>query len=1449
MLHEESVQQNLSYEEGKKIIIAIGASAGGLEALQEFLAHFPSSLVKSSIIIAQHLSPSHKSMLVQLLSRETKLNVVEALEGAEIFPSTAYITPPDKDILLTGNKIILKKPSHSSGPKPSVDIFFNSLTTIENASVFAVILSGTGTDGASGIKAIKNAGGTIIVQNPSTAKYNGMPFAAIETGCVDIILEAGSIGKEIHELILNPDRRNELTIAEEPNEELSGIDKIFKLLSNRSGTDFSNYKPSTIYRRIDKRLESLKISSIEDYIKFIERNKDEIETLFKSILIGVTSFFRDKDAFDILEKQLVNIIQQKQANQPIRIWVVGCSSGEEAYGITILLCELLNEKTNIHHLQVFASDIDDKALSVARRGIYESSVTETIPPKLLNKYFQKAGDNKYEVKKQIKSLVLFSKHDITTNPPFLKIDLISCRNLLIYFGSILQKHIIPIFHYSLNQGGYLFLGKSETIGIYNDLFATVDAKNKLYQRKSGSSLHTIKFSAFKTPRYKQNILLEETSKNTIKDKVKETIFETLDTPYVVVNENADIIEVGGDIRLYMSLQQGAINANLFKMVNIELQIELRSVFNAAQKTNKPQKTTLKRFILFEKEHFVIIQIKPIIQADKDNLFIVLFEDLDIPGYSGLHSFDENAAVDIRVKELEMELAATKQHLQTYIEELETSNEELQSLNEELQSTNEELQSTNEELETGSEELQSSNEELQIAYSELKAASEEIEDKDKSLQQEKAQQEALLNNTLWGCILSDTNYCINLFNHKAEAFFDTILGKKIHKGDSLINIFGASSLEWFIPTFAKAVNGESVVIEQKLFTKEKNTKYFKVDFIPIVNNDKKIKSISIGLLDTTEFKNATDKLISSENMMRSVFNVANVGICVTDSMGIFTNLNNKYCEIYGYKKEELLGKHFTIVVPENYKEQASSLHDQFIEDGKEIPSAWKVQRKDKKIIDVYVSAELLENEFKEKFKVTSIEDITEDLKNKNEIKKLSQIATESNNGIVFTDSKGKITWVNKAYEEITGYTNKEIVEKGSGTYLGGADKATQRLIKQKMKDQESFNTEIVNYDKKGNSYWATIAAQPFFDEKEETQGWFAFYNNISEKKSEEEHLKLLNTIIENANESIVIFKLHSQEDFKTEVLFSNKAFKKITGFTKDDLLKDDYLLFDFENIAEEKSYKIKNALTEKKPVTLDVESKKKNGKTYWNRIYLAPVLGLETLNNYWITVQMDITIENKFEQYKIIQKDLLLKNITKEVLAGEESKRRWLGIELHDNILQLMTAAKLFLSSYVSNSNKKNLIEADNMLTESIKEIRNLSHEVILPKFAEDGLIKSLDFLINRLNEAHKTVFKFDADVNEALISSDLKTTIYRIVQEQVSNILKHADAANAWIDLRKHKDFIELTISDNGNGIDFKKVKSDGIGLKNIKTRVTLHDGTFSINTEPGKGCELVTSFKISEHK
>ncbi|WP_445776222.1 chemotaxis protein CheB [Shewanella sp.] len=717
----------------KLIVVGVGASAGGLEALQSLLSNMPTDS-GMALVVAQHLSPSYKSMMTELLEKESTIPVVTAVDNAPIEPNKVYICPPNSNIEITANDRIklLSYQDVRHTPRPSVDMLFESIAEHKNDFAIGVVLSGTGTDGSRGIRAIKGENGFGIVQDPNDAKYDGMPNSAINSGHVDLILQATEIGHELKNIIHFPRNTGIDNDGTMPRETYHGI---IKQLKARCNVDFSLYKENTILRRIERRMTSLKIHHSADYLAHLQENKEEINYLFNDMLIGVTSFFRDPRAFDNLQRELTNYIQNK-SNKSLRFWCVACSTGEEPYTLAIILSEILGDKIDDYKIQIFATDIDKNAISFARMAIYPESALTFIPRSIKNKYFV-LNSEQYEVIKPIKSKVIFSVHDVNNDPPFLRLDLITCRNLMIYFTVELQRQLLPMFHYALNPKGLLMLGQSESIGVFQEQYRPLSKTGKIYEalfvgkqlppeRKTsrGMTLSTNNIQELKP------VSISQHNRNKVDAELTQIISDALQEfvlpNAILLNENQDIIFTQGD-NVLLVRPTGLPSNNIFKNLHPQLSIDLRSAFHNIHNGHKVTDTGYQSFNLNGNNVWVKLILISIEREGPLGSLTLIFSQIEQPENIPLLSPDKheltNQAIALEQQRL---LAKTKEQLQNVIEELETSNEEMQSMNEELQSSNEELQSSNEELETTNEELQSTNEELQTAYAELRMAYEERE---------------------------------------------------------------------------------------------------------------------------------------------------------------------------------------------------------------------------------------------------------------------------------------------------------------------------------------------------------------------------------------------------------------------------------------------------------------------------------------------------------------------------------------------------------------------------------------------------------------------------------------------------------------------------------------------------------------------------------------------------
>ena len=930
-----------------KDVILIGASAGGLKPLQQIIGELPDQLKNTAIIIAQHTSPNYESMLVNLLKRTTQLEISEAVDGEKIFPNHIYTCPPDTDVRILNGKFNLTRPGVSI-PKPSVDILFESAANTYGERVIGIIISGTGHDGSAGVISVKNAGGFTIAQDPETADYPGMPGSAILTDNIDLILPAKQIGKEIHKLL---DKSYRDKILQENAQSMDrmfendDLQKVLKLLHKKTGTDFSGYKASTINRRLEKRLSDKKYDTLSEYIDEIENNPAELDNLFLYLLIGVTQFFRNPESMLALADHLKTSLAKHATDQPYRVWIPGCATGEEAYSIAMILLDLLdNGSPKPNHIQIFATDIDQTPLTKARKGVYTADSLKTVPQKYLKKYFIKQG-NDFVVTQEVKKHILFSKHDLTSNPPFLRLNLISCRNLLIYFKSPLQNQIIPLFHYTLEQDGILFLGASETIGRFKNLFATADIKHKIFNKKLNNNpiSHIPLLQPLSRPKVHktdQNVLKEVV---TVPDMVKETFYNGYEHPYIVIDESLTILEINKDVSNYMKLPQGAPNYNAIKLIHEDLQLDLRTLIGTCQQSMSVCRGKFRK--LRDREKAIVrLKVEPMIFSKPGSpFFIVSFESAEDNIISSSYlAEDHSGSVDPIITELEHELAATKEHLNTLVEELETSNEELQSLNEELQSSNEELQASNEELETSNEELQATNEELNVAYNELRSASNKLEEQSAVLSESQNNLKSLLDNNQQAFILIDESYKVILFNNQASQLFKELFNIKLWQGVNYIDILPSDYLQNFHNQFKETLQGKQTQFEEKITDAYNQQRYLAFNFTPVDSKrHKKISKVSLSFIDVTEKRNyelgmkAAYELADEERLLwHNIFQDSPELIAVYSGRSYEVSyINKSYQKLF--PDRELAGKPIIESLPELKEQGFISLMDEVRRTGKPI----------------------------------------------------------------------------------------------------------------------------------------------------------------------------------------------------------------------------------------------------------------------------------------------------------------------------------------------------------------------------------------------------------------------------------------------------------------------------------------------------------------------------------
>jgi two-component system CheB/CheR fusion protein len=710
-------------------VVGIGASAGGLEAVTILLKHLPPD-TGMALVLVQHLDPKHESALTALLSRVTPMPVSEAADGTRVQPGHVYVIPPNKKMGIDNRTLRLLPRENGGDLHAPVDYFFRTLAADQGGQAVGVVLSGTGTDGTQGLEEIKAAGGITFVQSEASARYNGMPASAGGSGCADYILPPEEIARELirvgqHPQLIPAHRLEEENLLPMDGDEFK---QICSLLRAHSGVDFSHYKPATLRRRISRRMVLQKLDTMQEYATYLRTHPADVEALFQDILICVTGFFRDAKMFELLKKKIFpKILKSRQPNAPIRLWVAGCSTGEEAYSLVIALVEFL-EKAGVRcPVQLFGTDINESVISRARAGFYPERIKDEVSSERLRKFFTKS-DGGYRINKAIRDQCMFARQNVIEDPPFSHVDLITCRNVLIYFDEALQKKVMPVFHYALKPHGYLVLGTAESIGGFADLFAIADAKYRIYEKKFSHTRHSRVLSRFTAvhaksdgvPQGQSRVALEPLLGD-IRKQADAVVLSQFAPAGVVVNSSMEILQFRGRTGPFLENNPGEASLNLLKMARQGLAVELRPLI---AKATKQKRHAEKAGIQVRHDGRILtVNVKaiPLLMPNfSESFFLVLFEEasaVSVPASKRGVIVRSNAA-QRELEQLRDELDATKLSLQNIIEEQDASNEELRAANEEILSSNEELQSTNEEMETSTEELQSTNEELITLNDEL-----------------------------------------------------------------------------------------------------------------------------------------------------------------------------------------------------------------------------------------------------------------------------------------------------------------------------------------------------------------------------------------------------------------------------------------------------------------------------------------------------------------------------------------------------------------------------------------------------------------------------------------------------------------------------------------------------------------------------------------------------------
>jgi len=1412
-------------------IVGIGSSAGGLKALEEFFDNCPDD-TGFAFVIVQHLSPDYKSLMPELLSRHTKMSVKEAKEDDEVLPNHAYLIPGNKNITIKDGFLQLPERPPSSQMNFSIDLFFTSLAKEQKEKTIGIILSGTGSDGTKGARLIKEAGGTVLVQSPESSKFDGMPRSAITQGLADYILEPRDMGNELLEFVSQAPLDYVIPFSKESNNSES-LSRVLKIIKNHVGYDFFSYKKPTLLRRTAKRIHITKSKTVENYIDYLYDNPEEKFILTQEYLIGVTKFFRDTAAFDIMEKKVIPEIVKnaKESNKAIKIWSVGCSSGEEAYSIAILIEEYLRKHNLKIEYKIFATDIDDRGVDAGAKGLFSENISTDVSQERLSTFFTKK-ENQYQIHPSIRRKIIFSKHDILQNPPFNKMDLVTCRNLLIYMENNIQLQALSSMHYALNQGGFLFLGSSEHLGVLSKNFEEVNTKWKIYKNiQPEGVINLARNEMWRVEKAGLRASKSGKSLRSIEDimsrSINQVLLEEFKAVSVVVDENFEILQAVGKLKKYLHFPEEGFSNNLLKVLPDELNI--------------PITTAIRKRL--------VIQALQIGSMNHSTFLITFYEDSKQKIAEDQAELYESSFISssTEVTELKEVLNETRENLQATIEELETSNEEMQATNEELLASNEELQSTNEELQSLNEELHTVNAELQEKNSQLLVLNADVEN--------------LMKNINIGTIFLDKEFKIRKFTPSINEHF------KLRNED-----IGRQ-----ISHFSGTLGGENIVecaeevikslIPYKKEVKNKEGNWFLMQIFPYRNEDDMIRGVVINFVDIDDLKKSVEEKEKLNTFLTHLTNSTPAIIYIhnTQTQENFYVSENIWA-LAGYSAKDIKKSGNNLIDKLIHPEDITGFYEQqkkynTLKDNEELQYEYRILHKSNKE-PIWILATEKVNERDSKGKVKTMLGVAQVTTTAKQMEHRLKINEERFRLAIKGANAGLWEWSNLDIDE--GWWSEEFYNlldispnKLKPSFSNLVDlihpdqiKKFRTGLEQHIETGQFFEEELKMKTPNDGYKWFRINAQAQVNEYNTAKkivGTLIYIDDkVKFKKVIEEKQAWLNAIYQNVPVGILLI------DKKKRVKEASEGFSKIINV---DTAAAETISLD-EIISEEDIERFDsqfNDLIAKKAVAvhLDVKCNNASQETVWCNIKIAPLIveGKPSTNFYCCTL-IDIN-ERKESENKMRELNMELERFA--YLASHDLK---------EPLRTVTSFTKLFKKDYekiidenghkyldfIENASGRMITLTNDLLIYSQLDDKSLNFQPINLNLLISEILEDLQKQISE-NGAKITVEKLPITICDAL-------QIRQLFQNLIANSLKYRKKTTKpkiFISCENKKTHLEFSVKDNGIGIEteyhqkifevFKRLHSQsseyqgtGIGLANCKRIVDNHQGKIWVKSSLNRG-------------
>ena len=1496
-------------------VVGLGASAGGIGPLQQFFGDMQPD-TGLAFVVVMHLSPDFESHLADVLQQRTSMPVMQVTAPVKVKPNHVYVIPPNHQLTFNDSMLEVVPPQRALGRRVTIDLFFRTLAMAYGQRAVCVILSGTDSDGVIGLKHIRAQGGLTIAQDPNEAEHDSMPVTAISTGMVDWVLPIAQLAPKLREFVHNenrmklppetpdagePDAKVEdapggETVSEETHdaEHEEAIERVLSDLRAQTGHDFTHYKRATILRRIARRMQVNSLESIPRYVDFIRTHSLETRALLQDLLIGVTHFFRDRDAFAALEAHIPQLFAGKTKDDEVRVWVPGCATGEEAHSIAMLLCEHCKRLENPPTVQIFATDIDEQSIADARDGLYPSMIEADVSPERLREFFVK-DHGRYRVRKEIREKVVFAAHNLLKDPPFSRCDLISCRNLLIYLNGQAQQQVFDIFHFALRAGGLLFLGSAENHSQGQSLFSPVDAQSRVFVRRSTPRpvwkvpMVPLRTGAelIRQPTGRRSRALPPLTHSTATDLSaaapqagharREVLFgelhlrllEEYGPPSVVVNDAHEIVHLSGTAGRYLRFVAGEPTANITKVIDPALQIELRTaLFKAAQ--SKESVTATPKHVDFDGTGELIrMVVRPMKTSDQaSGFFLVLFEKQgEAAPDTGTTALD--GAGEVTSREASEEIDFLKEELNATVEQYEAANEQLKASNEELQAMNEEMRSTTEELETSKEELQSVNEELITVNYELKSNVDEL-----------SRTNADLNNLMAssdiGTIFLDGQLRIHRFTPAAQRVFNLIPSDM---GRPISDITSALNYEGFVAD-AERVLRHLHTIEREVQLADAT--WFMTRIAPYRTSEDRIAGVVATFIDITRRKRAEEEVRTGATRYRTLFELVPVAVYTTDAEGRIQEHNQRAAELWGRRPgaEKFCGS-FKIYHPDG----RPMPHDQCpmarVLRGEELQAAdleILVEQENGTRRSVIVAPRALVDD--EGVIVGAI-NCLHDISARKGIEKALRASEErfrtvADNvpQVIWTNEpRGKANYFNKRWYEYTGLSYEQSFGLGWQAAVHPEDlPGSVERWEKALKKGEVFDTKYRLRSGTGDYRWFIGRNVPLRDSEVRIIGWFGSATDIDELKQTEEALReseeRFRLLVEGARD-YAMFLL----DLDNTITFWSNGAERIFGWSEEEAIGQtgDIIFTPEDKKRDAVDKEISIALREGRAPDRRWHLRKDNSRMWVDGVMMRLDDGNGQPRGF-AKIARDATDQRHAEdelrhardqlEQRVLERtaDLMATNnelertmaqreqLERELLEISERERRRVGQDLHDIVCQELTATALFLKSSgnkIQNAEAaRSLSEAAQIVNRNVAIARDLARGFQPSVLGSGGLTEALRDLCKQANQQRNLHCVLKLPKSIRVRDEVIALNLYRIAQEAMRNAISHAQASEILICIERERDLIRMIVEDDGKGFRQRK-RSKGLGIHIMRYRANVLGGTLMIDPRPRGGTKVTCEVPV----